>query len=318
MKNHTQVREFILLGLSDDPDIQMVMFFLLLLAYILSIAGNMTIIILTLMDSNLQTPMYFFLRNFSFLEISFTTASVPRFLGTIITEDKIISYNGCMAQFFFVILLGVTEFYLLAAMAYDRYVAICKPLHYTTIMSHRVCTLLVFCSWMISFMVIFIIIILMQQLDYCADNIIDHFICDYSPLLQLSCTDTQFLETMGFSWAVVTLMFTLALVILSYTYIIQTILQIPSVSQRKKAFSTCSSHMIVISISYGSCIFMYIKPSAKDRVSLSKGVALLNTSVAPMLNPFIYSLRNHQMKQAFMDMIRKIVLSSKKGKDLLN
>ncbi|XP_020835108.1 olfactory receptor 6C1-like [Phascolarctos cinereus] len=312
MKNHTQVTEFILLGLSDDPDIQMVIFFFLLLAYVLSIAGNVTIIILTLLDSHLQNPMYFFLRNFSFLEISFTTASVPRFLGTIITGDKTISYNGCMVQFFFVILLGVTEFYLLAAMSYDRYVAICKPLRYTTIMSNRVCTLLVFCSWCISFMIIFIILMLMQQLDYCADNIIDHFICDYSPLLQLSCTDTQFLETMGFSWAIVTLMFTLALVILSYTKIIWTILQIPSVSQRKKAFSTCSCHMIVISISYGSCIFMYMKPSAKDRASFSKGVAVLNASVAPMLNPFIYSLRNQQVKQAFMDMIQKIVFSSKK------
>ncbi|XP_072506676.1 olfactory receptor 6C1-like [Notamacropus eugenii] len=316
MKNHTQVTEFILLGLSDDPELQMVIFFFLLLAYILSIAGNVTIIVLTLMDSHLQTPMYFFLRNFSFLEISFTTACVPRFLGTIITEDKTISYNGCMAQLFFFILLGVTEFYLLAAMSYDRYVAICKPLHYRTIMSNRVCILLVFCSWFMSLMIIFPAIILVQQLDFCADNIIDHFTCDYSPLIQLSCTDTEFLETMGISWAVVTLMFTLALIILSYTYIIRTILGIPSVSQRKKAFSTCSSHMIVISISYGSCIFMYIKTSAKDRVSLSKGVAVLNTSVAPMLNPFIYSLRNQQVKEAFMKMVQKILFSSNKGKRL--
>ncbi|KAM8981905.1 olfactory receptor 6C3-like [Sarcophilus harrisii] len=310
MKNHTQVSEFILLGLSDDPELQFLIFFFLLLAYILSIAGNMTIIILTLLDSHLQTPMYFFLRNFSFLEISFTTASVPRFLGTIITEDKTISYNGCMAQYFFIILFGGTEFYLLAAISYDRYVAICKPLHYTTIMSNRVCTLLVVCSWLSACMIVFSEIIFMLQLDYC-DDIIDHFICDYSPLLQLSCTNTQFLETLGFFWAVVTLILTLVLIIVSYTYIIQTILQIPSASQRKKAFSTCSSHMIVISISYGSCIFMYIKPSAKDRVSLSKGVAVLNTSVAPMLNPFIYSLRNQQVKQAFKDMIQKITFSSK-------
>ncbi|XP_036616664.1 olfactory receptor 6C3-like [Trichosurus vulpecula] len=318
MKNHSQVTEFILLGLSDDPDLQIVIFFFVLLAYIFSIVGNVTIIILTLMDSHLQTPMYFFLRNFSFLEISFTTTSVPRFLGTIITEDKTISYNGCMAQLFFFILLGITEFYLLTAMSYDRYVAICKPLHYTIIMSNKICTLLVFCSWFMSFIIIFPLVMLMQHLDYCAVNIIDHFACDFSPLLQLSCTDTQFLEIMAFCWAVVTLFLTLALIILSYTYIIQTILRIPSVSQRKKAFSTCSSHMIVISISYGSCIFMYLKPSAKDRVSLTKGVAVLNVSVAPMLNPFIYSLRNQQVKQAFMDMMRKIVFSSKKGKDLLN
>ncbi|XP_072506679.1 olfactory receptor 6C1-like [Notamacropus eugenii] len=316
MKNHTQVTEFILLGLSHDPELQIVIFFFLLVAYILSIAGNVTIIVLTLMDSHLQTPMYFFLRNFSFLEISFTTACVPRFLGAIITEDKTISYNGCMAQLIFYILLGVTEFYLLAAMSYDRYVAICKPLHYRTIMSNRVCILLVFCSWFMSLMIIFPAIILVQKLDFCADNIIDHFTCDYSPLIQLSCTDTEFLETMGISWAVVTLMFTLALIILSYTYIIRIILGIPSVSQGKKAFSTCSSHMIVISISYGSCIFVYIKTSAKDRVSLSKGVAVLNTSVAPMLNPFIYSLRNQQVKQAFMNMVQKIVFSSKRGKCL--
>ncbi|XP_044533673.1 olfactory receptor 6C1-like [Gracilinanus agilis] len=312
MKNHTQVKEFILLGFSDDPEMQIVIFSFLLLAYILSIAGNLTIIILTLLDSHLQTPMYFFLRNFSFIEISFTTVCIPRFLSTIITGDKTISYNCCMTQLFFLILMGVTEFYLLAAMSYDRYVAICRPLHYITIMSSRVCTLLVFCSWFISFMIIFPALIMMQQLDYCAGNIVDHFTCDYSPLLQISCTDTQFLETLGISWAVITLMLTLALIILSYIFIIQTILRIPSVSQRKKAFSTCSSHVIVISISYGSCIFMYIKPSAKDRVSLSKGVALLYTSVTPMLNPFIYSLRNQQVKQAFMDMIRKIVFSTKK------
>ncbi|XP_074123479.1 olfactory receptor 6C1-like [Sminthopsis crassicaudata] len=318
MKNHTQVTEFILLGLSDNPEFQMIIFFCLLLTYILSIAGNVTIIILTLLDSHLQTPMYFFLRNFSFLEISFTTASVPRFLSNIITEDNTISYNDCMAQFFFVILFGGTEFYLLAVMSYDRYVAICKPLHYTTIMSNRVCTLLVVCSWLIACMIVFTEIILILQLDYCADNIIDHFICDYSPLLQLSCTDTQFLETFGFFCAVVTLLFTLTLIIFSYTYIIQTIMRIPSVSQRKKAFSTCSSHMIVISIFYGSSIFMYMKPSAKDRINLSKGVAVLNTSVAPILNPFIYSLRNQQVKQAFMDMIQKIVFASNKGNKLLN
>ncbi|XP_043824476.1 olfactory receptor 6C1-like [Dromiciops gliroides] len=255
----------------------------------------MTIVILTLLDSHLQTPMYFFLQNFSILEISFTTVSVPKFLGTIITEDRTISYNGCMAQLFFIILFGANEFYLLAAMSDDSYVAICKPLHYMTIMSPRVCTMLVFCSWFMALMMIFPAILPMQELGYCV-AVIDHFISDYSPLLQLSCTDGQFLETMGISWAIIILMLTLALIIHSYTYIIQTILHFPSVSQRKKAFSTCSSHMIVISIFYGSCIFMYIKPSAKERASLSKGGAVLNTSVTPMLNPFIYSLRNQQVK----------------------
>ncbi|XP_053776600.1 olfactory receptor 6C1-like [Desmodus rotundus] len=305
MRNHTEVTEFILLGLSDDPKLQVVIFVFLLITYMLSITGNLTIITLTLLDSHLQSPMYFFLRNFSLVEVSFTTVSIPKFLGTIISGDKTISFNDCIAQLFFFILLGVTEFYLLAAMSYDRYIAICKPLHYTTIMNRRICILLVFSSWLVSFLIVFPGLMLLLNFDYCKSNIIDHFTCDYFPLLQLSCSETKLLEIMGFSCAVFTLMFTLALIFLSYLYIIRTILRIPSTSQRTKAFSTCSSHMIVISISYGSCIFMYIKPSAKDRVSLSKGVAVLNTSVAPMLNPFIYSLRNEQVKKALVNMVRK-------------
>ena len=310
MRNYTEITEFILLGLSDDPQLQVVSFIFLLITYMLSITGNLTIITLTLLDAHLQTPMYFFLRNFSLLEISFTTVSIPKFLATIITGDKTIPFNDCMAQLFFSIFLGVTEFYLLAAMSYDRYIAICKPLHYLTIMNHKVCTLLVLASWLASFLIIFPLVMLFLQLDYCKSNVIDHFSCDYFPLLYLSCSDTKFLEIVGFSCAVFILLFTLALIILSYTYIIRTILRIPSTTQRTKAFSTCSSHMIVISISYDSCIFMYMNPSAKDRVSLSKGVAVLNTSIAPMLNPFIYTLRNQQVKRAFMDTARKTVFFS--------
>ncbi|XP_012410317.1 LOW QUALITY PROTEIN: olfactory receptor 6C1-like [Trichechus manatus latirostris] len=295
MRNHTATTEFILLGLSDDPKAQVVIFVFLFITYMLSVTGNLTITTLPLLDSHLQTPMYFFLRNFSLLEVSFTTVSIPRFLGTIITGHKIISFNDCIAQLFFFILLGVTEFYLLAAMSCDPSVAICKPLHYVTIMNRRVCSMLVFSSWLTSFLIIFPALTLLLKLDYCRSNT-DHFTCDYFPLLQLSCSDKKFLEIMGFSWAVFTLMFTLALVILSYIYIIRTILRIPSTSQRTKAFSTCSSHMIVLPISYSSCIFMYINLSVEERVSLSKGVAVLNTSVAPMLNPFIYSLRNQQVK----------------------
>ncbi|XP_055971550.1 olfactory receptor 6C75-like [Sorex fumeus] len=312
MRNHTKVTEFVLLGFTDDPQWQVILFVFLLVTYLLSVTGNLTIITLTLSDPHLQTPMYFFLRNFSLLELSFTSVCTPRFLVTIVTGDRTISYNDCVAQLFFFIQLGVTEFYLLAAMSYDRYVAICKPLHYTTIMSSRVCILLIFCSWLAAFLIIFPGILLLLQLDFCASNIIDHFLCDASPILQLSCTNTRLLELLAFCSAVVTLMATLTLVILSYSYIIRTILRIPSKSQRKKAFSTCSSHMIVVSLSYGSCIFMYIKPSASERVTLSKGVALLNTAVAPMLNPFIYTLRNQQVQQAFKSMIQKIGIASNK------
>ena len=308
MRNHTMVTEFVLLGISDTPEVQVVIFIFLFLAYILSVCGNLSIITLTLLDSQVKTPMYFFLQNFSFLEIIFTTVSIPRFLGSIITKVKSISYNNCLAQLFFFISMGVSEFFLLTAMSYDRYVAICKPLHYTLIMNQKVCTVLVLSSWLAGFLSIFPLIMLMLKLDFCALNIIDHFSCDYFPMLQLSCSDTRLLEAFGFYCASITLLFTLALVILSYICIISTILRFPSASQRKKAFSTCSSHMIVISISYGSCIFMYVKPSANERASLTKGVAVLNTSIAPMLNPFIYTLRNQQVKQAFKDLIHKALL----------
>lgn len=310
MRNRTSVTEFILLGLTDNPELQAVIFFFLLLTYVLSVTGNLTIIVLTLLHSHLKTPMYFFLRNFSFLEISFTSVCNPRFLVSILTGDKSISYNACAAQLFFLILFGSTEFFLLASMSYDRYVAICKPLHYPTIMSHKVCYQLVGSSWLAGFLVIFPPLTMGLQLDFCDTNVIDHFTCDSAPLLHISCTDTSTLELMSFALAVLTLMSTLTLVILYYCYILRTMLRIPSAQQRKKAFSTCSSHMIVVSISYGSCIFMYVKTSAKEGVALTKGVAMLNTSVAPMLNPFIYTLRNQQVKQAFKDLTRKI-LSSK-------
>ncbi|XP_028640302.1 olfactory receptor 6C76-like [Grammomys surdaster] len=305
MKNRTSVTEFILLGLTNDPKLNILIFIFLFLTYILSITGNLTIITLTLIDSHLKTPMYFFLRNFSFLEISFTTVSIPRFLVSIVTGDMTISFNSCMAQEFFFILLGATEFFLLTAMSYDRYVAICKPLHYTTIMSSRVCMQLIVSSWLAGFLIIFPPVMMGLQLDFCDSNIVDHFTCDSSPLLLISCTDTAFLELFAFFLAVFTLIVTLSLVILSYSFILRTILRIPSAEQRKKAFSTCSSHMIVVSISYGSCIFMYVKTSAKEGVSLTKGIAVLNTSVAPMLNPFIYTLRNKQVKESFKTLIKK-------------
>uniref|UniRef100_A0A8D0XSX7 Olfactory receptor n=1 Tax=Sus scrofa TaxID=9823 RepID=A0A8D0XSX7_PIG len=312
MGNHTRVTMFILAGLNDDPQLKVVLFIFLLLTYLLSITGNLIIIILTLVDIHLKTPMYFFLRNFSFLEISYTTTCIPKLLVMMVTGDKTISYNNCIAQLFFAFLLGASEFYLLAAMSYDRYVAICKPLHYTAIMNSKICIQLVLSCWLAGFFIIFIPLLLGLNLDFCASNIVDHFLCDPTPLLQISCSDTHLIETMEFISAVVTLVVTLAVVIMSYTYIALTILKIPSANQRKKAFSTCSSHMIVISLSYGSCIFMYVKPSVKQRVSFYKGIALLNTSVAPLLNPFIYSLRNQQVKKAFMSLIHRVVSSSNK------
>ncbi|XP_008065576.1 olfactory receptor 6C2-like [Carlito syrichta] len=311
MRNHTTTT-FILLGLTDNPQLKMVIFIFLFLTYMLSITGNLTIISLTFVDSHLKTAMYFFLQNFSFLEISFTSACIPRYLHSISTGDKTITYNSCATQVFFTDLFGVTEFFLLATMSYDRYVAICRPLHYVTIMNNRVCGRFVLCCWTVGLLIILPPLSLGLNLEFCDSNIIDHFFCDASPLLKITCSETWLMEQMVIVCAVLTFIITLVCVVLSYTYIIKTILRFPSAQQRKKAFSTCSSHMIVVSITYGSCIFIYVKPSAKESVAVNKSVTVLTTSVAPMLNPFIYTLRNKQVKQAFSNSIKRISLFLKK------
>ncbi|XP_029811334.1 olfactory receptor 6C2-like [Suricata suricatta] len=298
MKNHSAIT-FILLGLTDNPVLQVILSVFLFFTYIFTVAGNLIVVLLTMVDSHLKTPMYFFLRNFSILEIIFTTVCVPRFLYTLTTGNKNVTYNACATQLFFVIFTGATEFFLLTAMCYDCYVAICKPLHYTTIMNERVCAILVLSCWVIGLIVILPPLSLGLQLDFCNSNLIDHFVCDASPLLKIVCSDTQFIEQLVLIMAVLTLIVTLVCVIMSYTYIIKTILRLPAAQQRNKAFCTCSSHMIVVSITYGSCIFMYVKP-AKEGVAINKVVALLNTSVIPLMNPFIYTLRNKQVEKALV------------------
>ncbi|XP_045869010.1 olfactory receptor 6C2-like [Meles meles] len=311
MRNRT-ITTFILLGLTDDPQLKIMIFIFLFLTYMLSITGNLTIISLTFIDSHLQNAMYFFLQNFSFLEISFTSDCIPRYLYNISTDDKTITYDNCAFQIFFTDLFGVTEFFLLATMSYDRYVAICKPLHYVTIMNKSVCRRLILGCWTAGFLIILPPLSLGLNLEFCDSNVIDHFFCDAFPLLKVSCSETWLIEQMVIVCAVLTFIMTLICVLLSYIYIIKAILRFSSPQQRKKAFSTCSSHMIVVSITYGSCIFIYVKPSAKESVAIDKGVAVLITSIAPMLNPFIYTLRNKQVKQAVKDSIKRIALFSKK------
>ncbi|XP_008586990.1 PREDICTED: olfactory receptor 6C2-like [Galeopterus variegatus] len=311
MRNGT-VTTFILLGLTDDPHLQVLIFIFLFLTYMLSITGNLTIITLTFVDARLKTPMYFFLKNFSFLEISFTSACIPRYLYNIATGDKVITYNDCVIQVFFTDLCGVTEFFLLATMSYDRYVAICKPLHYVTIMSSKVCRILIICCWTAGLCIIIPPLSLGLNLKFCDSNMIEHFGCDAFPLVKISCSDTWFMEQTVVICAVLTLNMTLICVVLSYAYIIKTILRFPSVQQRKKAFSTCSSHMIVVSITYGTCIFIYMNPTAKEEVTVNKVVSLLISSISPTLNPFIYTLRNNQAKKAFKESIKRIALLSTK------
>ncbi|XP_057343927.1 olfactory receptor 6C2-like [Manis pentadactyla] len=310
MRNHSTVTMFIIMGLTNDPHLEILVFTFLFITYTFSVIGNLTIISLILVDSHLKTAMYFFLQNFSFLEISLTTACVPTYLYIISSGNKTISIKACFSQVFFIILFGATEFFLLAVMSYDRYVAICKPLHYMSIMNSRVCRNLILSCWISGLLIILPAFCLSLNLEFC-DSTNDHIACDASPILKNSCSDTWFIEQLAIFCAVLTLIMTLVCVVSSYIYIIKTVLRLPSSQQRKKAFSTCSSHMIVVSISYGSCIFMYINPSAKEEVSVNKAVSLLTVSVAPLLNPFIYTLRNKQVKQAFHDNLKRLAFLSK-------
>ena len=238
-------------------------------------------------------------------------ACVPRYLHNIATGDNIITYNACVIQVVFTDLGAVTEFFLLAAMSYDRYVAICKPLHYVATMSSRVCQRLVFL--LLGGRIVGHNLPTQPglNLEFCDSNVVDHFLCDASPLLKMSCSDTWFMEQTVFICAVLTLILTLMCVILSYMYIMKTILGFPSAQQRK-AFSTCSSHMTVVSITYGTCMFIYMNPTAKEEVTTNKVASLLISSISPMLNPFIYTLRNKQVKKAFNDSIKRIASLFKK------
>nr|XP_036873026.1 olfactory receptor 6C2-like [Manis javanica] len=312
MRNHSAITMFNLLGLTSDPQLEILVFLFLFISYTLSLIENLTIILLILGDSHLKTAMYFFLQNFSFLEIALTTACVPTYLYIISSGNKAISIKACFSQIFFIVLFGAAEYFLLAVMSYDRYVAICKPLHYVTIMNSRVCRNLILSCWVSGLLIILPPLGLSLNLEFC-DSVIDHFFCDAFPILKNSCSDTWFIEQLVIFGGVLTFLMTLVCVVLSYIYIVRMVLRLPSAQQMKKAFSTCSSHMIVASIAYGSCIFVYIKPSAKDELAINnKQVSVLIVSVVPLLNPFIYTLRNKQVKQSFHDTLKRLVLLPKK------
>lgn len=295
------VTEFILVGFTRIRWLQILLFWVLFLTYLLTIMGNLLIIYITLVDHRLHTPMYFFLRNFSVLEIGFISSAIPKALLNLASGNSTISLAGCFTQAFFYFILGTTEFFILATMSFDRYVAICNPLRYTVIMNNQLCTQLVVGSWLISFLYIIMPLILLFRLPFCGPNVINHFFCDNMPLIKLACTDTRFLELMDFLMATFTVLGTLAITIISYIKIIAAVLHIPSKAGRQKAFSTCASHIVVVFITYGSCIFMYVKPTESGGQDLSKTVGVLNNVVSPLLNPFIYSLRNRQVKTALKD-----------------
>ncbi|XP_074092428.1 olfactory receptor 287-like [Macrotis lagotis] len=298
-KNLSYLEEFILLGFPGTEGLQISLFLLFFVMYVLTVMGNMTIITLVWTNKRLQTPMYFFLCNLSFLEIWFTTACVPKTLASFASHSKSISFISCAIQMYFVFSLGCTEYFLLAVMAYDRYLAICYPLRYSTIMSHTVSAHLALVSWVCGFSVITVPTILITRLSFCASNVINHFFCDIAPWIVLSCTDTRVVEMVSFGIAFCVILGSCIITLVSYIYIISTIVRIPSTQGRYKAFSTCSSHLTVVLIWYGSTIFLHVRTSVESSLDLTKAITVLNTIVTPVLNPFIYTLRNKDVKEAF-------------------
>ncbi|KFU94771.1 Olfactory receptor 1052, partial [Chaetura pelagica] len=296
--NHTSVTEFILQGLSDRAETKAALFTLFLLIYIITLLGNTGIIVVIRADPRLHTSMYFFLGSLSILDICFSSVVAPRMLVNFLWEKKTISFAGCMGQAFFYIVFVTTECFLLAAMAYDRYVAICHPLLYPSVMTWRLCTWLVLGSYLAGVLNSITQTTFMARLPFCSSNLINHFFCDVPPLLALSCASTRLSENILFSLAGAIELSTLSTILLSYVFISLAILRIRSASGRQKAFSTCASHLAVVTLLYGTTLFMYLRPSSSYSLSTDKVVSVFYTVVIPMLNPLIYSLRNQEVKEA--------------------
>ncbi|XP_024412998.2 olfactory receptor 6T1 [Desmodus rotundus] len=303
-ENWTQVTVFVLLGFPSGHVLQSLLFLGLMVTYIVTATGNLLIIGLSWMDRRLHTQMYFFLRNLSFLELLLVSVVVPKMLVIILTGDCSISFASCIIQSYLYFLLGTTDFFLLAVMSLDRYLAICRPLHYEILMSGRVCSQLVLASWLAGFLWVLCPTILMASLPFCGPNGIDHFFCDSWPLLRLSCGDTHLLELVAFVLSTSVLLGSLALTSVSYACILATVLRAPTAAERKKAFSTCASHLTVVITVYGSSIFLYIRLSESQSMLLNKGASVLSCIITPLLNPFIFSLRNDKVKQALRDALR--------------
>lgn len=299
MSNHTTVIEFILLGFRDHPELQCILFVVFLIIYMITLFGNLGMILLIKIDSHLHTPMYFFLSNLSLVDFCYSTVIVPNMLVNFWVKNPVISFNGCATQFFFFGSFAGIEGFLLAVMAYDRYVAICKPLLYTVTMSPQINVLLVLATYFAGFVNAAIHTALTFQLSFCGSNIINHFFCDTPPLLKLSCSDTHVNEIVIFAFASFNELSCLLTILISYLYILIAILRIRSAEGRHKAFSTCASHLMAVTIFFGTILFMYLRPSSSYSMDQDKVVSVFYTVVIPMLNPLIYSLRNKEVKASF-------------------
>ncbi|XP_036115920.1 olfactory receptor 10AG1-like [Molossus molossus] len=304
-ENLTALMEFILLDFAEVPHLQGFLFGLFLIIYIIILISNGTIFLITKLDPALQSPMYFFLGNFSFLEICYVSVTLPRMLTNLWTQRRAISVVACATQMCWILMLGATECFLLAVMAYDRYVAICNPLHYPLVMNHKVCVQLVAGSWVSGVPVQIGQTFQIFSLPFCGSNLINHFFCDIPPVLKLTCGNTSVNEMMVYIVAVLFVMVPFLLILLSYGKIISTILKLPSTRSQAKAFSTCSSHLIVVALFFGSAIITYLRPKTQDSAGTDKVLSLFYTILTALFNPMIYSLRNKDVIMALQKLLCK-------------
>ncbi|XP_077653335.1 olfactory receptor 5B12-like [Urocitellus parryii] len=304
MENISEVTEFILVGLTDALELQVPLFILFTLIYLITLVGNLGMILLILLDSRLHTPMYFLLSHLSLVDCVYSSAVTPKVMAGFLTGDKIISYNACAAQMFFAGFVTVESF-LLASMALDRHAAVCKPLHYTTTMTSTVCVLMVTASYACGLLQVSIHVAFTFHLSFCRSNVINHFFCDIPPLLALSCSNIYTNEIVLFTLAAFDTFFTLLVILSSYLFILVAILRMHSSEGQKKAFSTCGSHLTAVSIFYGTMAFMYLQPNSSHSMDTDKMASVFYMMIIPMLNPMVYSLRNKEVNSAFRKVVGK-------------
>ncbi|XP_043764182.1 putative olfactory receptor 2B8 [Cervus elaphus] len=304
-RNESSFTGFILLGFSDRLQLELVLFVVLLIFYIFTLLGNTTIIALSYLDPRLHTPMYFFFSNLSFLDMCYTTSIVPQFLFNLSGADKSISFGGCMVQMYMSLALGGTECILLGVMAFDRYAAVCRPLHYTVIMHPRLCALLASASWITGFANSLLQTVLVFLLPRCGRNKLDHFFCEIPPFLKLACVDITVNVYSSFFAGVIMLLTPVALIVFSYGRIVRAVLRIKSTAGQRKAFGTCGSHLTVVSLFFGTAIYVYFQPSSNDSQDQDKFMSLFYTVIIPMTNPLIYTLRNRDVKGAIKKVLWK-------------
>uniref|UniRef100_A0A8C8UQ48 Olfactory receptor family 5 subfamily B member 94 n=2 Tax=Peromyscus maniculatus bairdii TaxID=230844 RepID=A0A8C8UQ48_PERMB len=305
MENRTEATEFILLGLTNAPDLQIPLFIIISLIYFINVVGNLGMIVLILWDSRLHTPMYCFLANLSLVDIFYSSAVTPTVLAGLLVGKKVVSHNACVAQMFIFAAFVTTEDFLLAAMAFDRYAAVCKPLHYTTIMTPTMCACLTMACYAGGFLNSFIHTGDTFRLYFCKSNVVHHFFCDVPAVMVLSCSDRHVSEMVLVYGASFVICSALLLILISYTFIFITIFKMRSAAGYQKAMSTCVSHFTAVSIFYGTLIFMYLQPSSSHSMDTDKTVSVFYTMVIPMLNPVVYSLRNKEVKSAFKKVVEK-------------